>query len=945
MKEDWRYILGIDLGTTNSALAFADTQGSKNNQEPKTFAVSQLVAQGTVAKQSLLPSALYLPAEHEFSEGALKLPWGEPPFVVGAFAREQGALVSGRLVASAKSWLSHGGVDRTAAILPWGAAAEVKRLSPVEASRHFLEHLAAAWNQEHPDHPLSEQEIVLTVPASFDEAARELTLEAAEQAGLGQPTLLEEPLAAFYHWLSQHEQSLEEAVKDLSLVLVVDVGGGTTDLTLIQVRHEADGPVLNRIAVGDHLLLGGDNIDLALARMLEKRLGSESLDQATFGALVEAAQAAKVALLAPDAPAERRVSVAGRSSRLLGGAKSAVLTRDEVRELIWEGFLPLVPADAQPARRTGLRSAGLPYASDPAITRHIAAFCQRHLAEGQRIDGLLINGGTLFPSLLTERLLDVLESWNQLRPRLLANDALDLAVAKGAAFYGLSKRKEGIRVGAGSARAYFLGVESGEGEKASESSDASKSADPATSPDSPDAAERKEGEKDAEAEAAGGTAVCVVPRGLPEGEVVTLGERKFSLTVGVPVRFEVFSSTGRRRAKAGDLISTNADDLNRLPPLQTVIRSEEAGGASEIEVHLEAGMTEIGTLALFCVGKGKRYKLEFQLRSTVGEGAVYETASLPRRFEEGRALIDSFYGRKPASDVDPREVRNLLRELERMLGERSTWSLPMLRELWSALWAGAQKRRRSPEHERMWMRLAGYTLRPGFGAPLDEWRAQQTFSIFPQGLQFHKEPGAWDQWWILWRRIAGGLDEASQMEIVDILRPWLRPVTPGRTAPRPKGPRLDGFEEMIRLVASLERLPVETKLEVGEWLWSRLGQATAGGSSWWTVGRLGSRVPFYGSAHQVLPPDVAEEWLERLLKLNWKKSEGAAFAATSLARLTDDRTRDVSEATRKTVLSRLKAMKASPAWIQVVQEAVVLDEQDEQRMFGESLPVGLKLVR
>jgi molecular chaperone DnaK (HSP70) len=896
-----RYIVGIDLGTTNSAVCTIDLQGKTRSLD--LLPIDQLVAAGEVAPRPLLPSAVYLPSEHELAAGALTLPWGAPDFAVGLFAREQGARVPGRLVTSAKSWLSHPTVDRTARILPWGATPEVPRLSPVDASARYLHHLRAAWERAHPGHALDDQELILTVPASFDEAARELTVAAAQQAGLGHATLLEEPLAAFYHWLSAHQSRLDEALAGVSLVLVVDVGGGTTDLTLIQAQPTPEGPRLDRIAVGDHLLLGGDNVDLALAKLAEARLAQGALDAAGWGALVEAAREAKEALLADDAPETRSVAVLGRSSRLVGGARKVELTRDEVRALVLDGFFPAVPASARPERRAGLRELGLPYASDPAITRHIAAFLARHHSEGQKDDALLFNGGALKPALVAERLLDVLGAWTGARPRLLVNDSLDLAVARGAAQFGLVRRGEGMRVGGGSPRAYFLGVAAPEGQRA----------------------------------------VCLIPRGLPEGSAVPLGGREFLLTVGKPVRFELFSSTSRRAARPGDLVDPGgADDLLQLPPIQTVIRT--GSGAAEVAVRIEASVTEIGTLALFCVAGGERFKLEFQLRGGAGDAAVYETLALPRRFADARELVERFYGKKPAPDVDPREVKQLQRNLERVLGERDTWNLPVLRELWSTLWAASTRRRRSADHERQWLMLAGYALRPGFGAPLDDWRTQEMFSLFSQGLQFHQEKAAWDQWWILWRRIAGGLEESAQVAIAEAIRPWLEPAPPGKTRPRPKGPKFEGFEEMVRLVASLERLPVALKTEVGAWLWSRFGTGQPGASSVWVFGRLGARVPFSGAAHQVLPPALAEEWIARLAKLDWAKTEGAPFAATMLARATGDRARDVGEVTRALVVERLDKARAPASWVAMVREPVTMEAADEQRIFGDSLPTGLKLI-
>lgn len=895
-----RRVIGVDLGTSNSAVVCTD------GVHASVLGITQTIAPGQIAERALLPSVVYLPGEHELPDGALRLPWGEPGWAVGEFARAQAAKVPGRAVTSAKSWLSQAGVERTAAILPWGATPDVERISPVEALARCLAHLRSAWEATGAGAPEAHPDVILTVPASFDEVARELTLDAAAMAGIERVTLLEEPLAAFYHWLEVNHSRLDEALDGVSLVLVVDVGGGTTDLTLVQVSVEGGERRLDRVAVGEHLLLGGDNIDLAVAHLAEKKLTTK-LDAGQWGGLVQAAREAKEALLDPNAPETRTLTVLGASSKLLGGARKVELGRDEVQQLVLDGFFPTVGLDAKMERRVGFQEFGLRYASHPAVTMHIASFLSRHAHEGMPpVDALLFNGGTLVPALLQERLAAQLAQWFGKRPKILLNTEPNLAVAKGAAHYGRVRRGHGVRVGAGSPRAYFVGVQD---------------------------------ENTQEPQA-----VCLVPRAQPEGTSVALAGRTFSLVTGQPVRFDLWSSTGHKNTRPGDIVKVGEElGFERLPPVQTIVRKGDK--ASEVEVSLEATVTEIGTLAVYCVADGERFKLEFQLRSGAGGQLSGEIASLPRRFDEATELIGKFYGKKPAADIDPKDVKQLQRLLERVLGERNGWTLPLLRELWSALWAGAGKRRRSAEHERQWLMLCGYALRPGFGVPLDDWRVAETFSLFVQGLQFHQDKAQWDQWWILWRRIAGGLDADAQTQIVEATRYWLEPQKQARSRPRPKGPRAEGAEEMIRLVASLERVPVPLKLEVGEWLWARLGTSQPGGSSYWTVGRLGARRPFYGSAHEVVPVDVAAEWLERLLVLDWKAARDASFAAAMIARRTGDRTRDIPEDLARRVASRLDATKAPEVWSAMVRAVVELDEAEEGRVFGDSLPMGLKLIR
>ncbi len=875
-----RYAVGIDLGTSNSALAWADLDLADPPVE--VFQVPQLVDAKVTQARPLLPSHLYLPSAHE----------GLGEIVVGAFARERGAQVPGRHVASAKSWLCHPSVDRTAAILPWGAPPEIPRLSPVDASARVLGFLCQAWDAAHPDAPLAAQDVVVTVPASFDEGARALTLRAAAEAGLPKILLLEEPQAAFYDFTRVHRANLEAELREARLILVVDVGGGTTDLTLIrsEVREDAP-PLLERIAVGEHLLLGGDNMDMALARTAEQRM-AQRLNAAQFGALVQACRSAKELLLSEGAPERTSVAVAGAGSRLIGGTLSAELGRDEVRSLLLDGFFPRVAATDVPsraARAAGLAELGLPYASDPAVTRHAAAFLQRHArtAGELRVDAVLYNGGALAPALLSNRLTEVIESWGPKGLRRLHNDAPDLAVARGAATYGLVRRGLGLRIGGGSPRAYYVGV-----------GDA-------------------------------GEAVCVIPRGAAEGVDQAL-QRDFSLVLGRPVRFRLFASAGFRPEQPGEVVKVD-EDLAELPPLQTVVP-----GDGTAKVKLKAAVTEIGTLEVFCEG-AQRWKLEFQLRGDSREaGGV---SQLPRNIEAAREQIQNIFGKKPVQDAS---AKDLWRALERVLGDRASWTLATARDLWGVLWAGAGKRRRSADHERIFLSLAGYLLRPGFGAPLDPWRVEQTWTLFGQGLTHHKEAAPWAAWWILWRRIAAGLPEEAHLALFEAIAPHLRPAPKQRVANPGKKPQGLAPDEMIRLLGALERLPVDRKIEGGGWLLDKLSGRLAPGVAW-ALGRLGARVPVAGAAHRAVPPDVATSWLEALLALDFRLAEDAPFAVAQLARMSGDRARDLDEEWRKKAAGELERSGAPAEWSRGVLEIAALREKDEQRVFGEALPLGLHL--
>src|SRR6202158_2709518 len=456
-----RFVIGIDLGTTNSAVAYVDPADPQRRVQP--FGVSQLVAEGTIGERPTIPSFLYVGGEHDVAPRSLALPWDAARnYAVGEFARIQGARVPGRLVSSAKSWLCHGGVDREAAILPWGAAEDVAKLSPVEASARYLLHFREAWRQRFPDAPLESQDIILTVPASFDEVARELTVQAAERAGLPGVVLLEEPQAAFYAWLHHHEEAWTDQLADVRLIVVIDVGGGTTDFSLIAVRHNEARLRLERVAVGDHLLLGGDNIDVALARLLEPRLGAK-LDSQRWHALTSLCRTAKETLLGPEPPAELPIRLVGRGRSGGGGVLTANLTREEGERLVLDGFFELTSADAFPRRtpRVGLQEWGLPFANEPEVSRHLAAFLQQHRQDdgsGALPGAILFKGGARKPPLIRNRLRALLTNWSDGRePHVLESVDLDLAVARGAAYYGLVRRGLGVRIGGGAARGFLLG--------------------------------------------------------------------------------------------------------------------------------------------------------------------------------------------------------------------------------------------------------------------------------------------------------------------------------------------------------------------------------------------------------------------------------------------------------------------------------------------------------
>lgn len=922
-----RYIVGIDLGTTHTVVAFVDTQ--TDSDQIHLFEIEQLVAMGEVSARPLFPSLRYHPAAGELPANELTLPWdcaipeeGDPVF--GEFARELSARVEGRAVVSAKSWLSHQAVDRNAEILPWGGMEGVKKISPVEASASYLAYVRDAWNHRYPQYPFQEQEIVLTVPASFDETARSLTLKAAQQAQMCNIRLLEEPQAVCYDWLHRHKQDLGERLSDSKLMLVCDVGGGTTDLTLIQIsRGASNQPKLERIGVGDHLMLGGDNIDLALAHIAEKRLSAgNKLSASSLSQLLQQCRVAKERLLAGQQIEKASVTLLGAGSRLMGGAKSCEFGVEEVHQLALEGFFPQVAiTDTPKSQRSALVEFGLPYVADAAITRHIASFLmhyQRACSEALGLewsglnsiekavpDTLLLNGGMFNSSMLTERIVGQLKSWRGDRVLLLENNHPDLAVAYGAVASGLAQRGRQLKIGGGSARSYFLVVDK----------------------------DKKQG-------------VCILPKGSDEDQQVRLRDHKFLLNVGSPVRFDIASSTVDEVFEAGQLIELNEEVFPVLPPLATVLKRRGKMKGSEVEVELAATVRDIGTLEIQNIStedNNRRWTLEFDLRKK--DAAQESYASTHPKVDQARQMIDGVYGGK-TSNVDAKAVKRLRNELDRCLGARDQWDTPLLRDLFSPLLAGVKKRRRSADHERVWYNLAGFTLRPGFGYPVDEWRIEQIKGLYKEGVQYRNESHVWADWWNFWRRVSGGLDQESQEFIFEDIAPYLQPLPekPKAHLASLKRKGYLAFDDMLKLAVSLENIPVTKKSMLGEWLLQRLKKPSENPQLWAALGRLGARVPLYGSLHNVVSPNIAEAWLDEILTLDWKKNSQAALAATMLARKSGDRSRDINDVLRHKVLDRLNEFRAPQSWVNMVQELVELDAKDEKKIWGDALPPGIRLL-
>jgi molecular chaperone DnaK (HSP70) len=928
-----RYVIGIDLGTTNSVVAYIDTQKVSDPESPiHVFPVPQLVGQGEVRTLPALPSFLYFPTEDELSAGAVSATWDEdPPMVTGLLAREMGALVPTREVSSAKSWLSYPGVDRRARILPAHAEPPQPMISPVEASARYLMHLRDAWNGAmgtEAEIRFEHQEIVLTVPASFDEDARELTVEAARRDGLDKLTLLEEPLAVFYAWIAanRHAQSADgEDLRDGELILICDIGGGTTDFSLVRTRLVNGECQFERTAIGEHLLLGGDNLDFALARSVEEKLNDTKLTLRQRYALRRVCCAAKERLLSDSSLEHMPVTVLGSGRAVVGQTLSVELTREEVLQVLTAGFLPIAAPHEMPAhaRPTGLRELGLPYASDPAITKHLAAFltqaavtmngssADRRMA---RPDAVLFNGGFCAPAVTRERIVEAISAWfgrtqSGWRPKLLNNEAVESAVARGAVYYARARRGTGLRVRAGSARTYYIALPS-------------------------------EG---------GLQCVCVLPAGVEEGTTLPLLDHEFSVLANRPVSFTLYSSHTRHDAH-GAVVALDEENVHRHAPLVTLLRYGEKLREVYLVVRLRVSFTEVGTLEVWCEARDTlhRWRLQFELRGEVTQAQQLDIAKphpVPTRsstvttsdatVESAAQLIRSVFG-GPA-DGDTLAPDTLASQMEAVLGaKRDSWTISAIRRFGDVLIEIAAGRKKSPRHEVRWLNLYGWCSRPGFGVPGDDARMNDLRRIALNKLLFADDLQCQIEMLVLLRRIAGGMNASEQQALYR---------THASHAGRKKRGRVNRqleYEEW-RLLASLEHLLGRTRALLGNELVAKIRKEPENAIWLWSLGRLGARIPLYGPLHSVVAAEIASEWLKALLDLStFTAVTGSAIVM--IARRTNDGSRDIDVAIREQAISRLMPLEIAEETIQLLSKYVPPERADAVRSFGESLPLGLHVV-
>lgn len=851
-----RYIVGIDLGTTNCAVSYCDTHAGRRVQ---SFPIRQRTEHGTIETRPVLPSFCYLESVQEC--------------IVGEWAREQGALVPTRQVSSAKSWLCHAGASRRDRLLPT-LAEESLRISPVEASRRYLDHLREAWNATLGD--LESQEIILTVPASFDEVARALTVQAATEAGLQHLTLVEEPQAAFYQWISRHEEKWKSQIPPGSLILICDVGGGTSDFTLIEAREEG----FKRHCVGDHLLLGGDNMDAALAHVLEKKLGRE-LEPYQWHQLLAQARQAKEKLLSTE-QAECAIRIQPRGASLVAGTLSTQITREELHHVLMDSFFSRNEKSAALTLKTrsGGQSAGLPYEEDSSITKQLAHFLFT-LARSERApDFVLFNGGSMKPVQFQKAIIESIGDWYQKTPPgQLFSDSLDLAVARGAAYYGLVRRGEGSRISGGTARAYYLQVE------------------------------------------AQGTAqaVTLLPRGSEEGVKVEL-DLPLTALPNQPVSFQLFSSHTRLNDLAGEMISIKEEELHPLPPLQTVLHYGK-GHTEPLPVHIGIYLTPVGTLQVWlqAVQTDHRWNLEFQVRGTEGQESVGK-----QRIDETRDERYLEAAKEVVREAFKSSTIKVMDALETALQQpRKQWAFSTLRGLFDEAIRCAETR-----NDRWW-NLIGFALRPGFGYPLDDFRIKQLWKMILSDAKTSQDPL---QKWICFRRIAGGLNKGQQQQIAAELLQGLESRQRNST-------ETYLYTEKMRCLASLELLEHAVKRKLGEFLLKRIGQGQAEEVDFWSLARVGARHLLHGGPAHVLPAETCQQWLEKLLSLEDPPKQKLLFVYEQLARKTAERHLNISPG----IVAQILTQYNDPRITTLLSEVVAPNQGEEEQVFGETLPIGLKL--
>jgi molecular chaperone DnaK (HSP70) len=926
-----RYFIGIDLGTSNCALSYLDSKDPTASTQ--VFKIPQYASLDTVSEATSLPSFCYYLSELEATMlgGDVVNEWDQRR-VVGLLARDHAGSDPARTVRSAKSWLCHAGIDRERKLLPWKSdvIADADKCSPVEASAAFLDYLRFAWNQtigaEDKQSQFDRQDIVITVPASFDTVAQRLTLDAAEQAHYPKNTrLLEEPQAAFYAWLEAHgessdwDRSLGEIGVGPKVVCVCDIGGGTSDFSLFEMSLVPGEtlPHVRRIAVSNHILLGGDNIDLALAHLAETKLpANTTLSTSAWSQLGVQCRDLKERVLSSTGSDEEcfTIALAGSGGSLFESVQTVTLTRGEIMSLVLEGFFPVCTADAQPDQSaSGLREIGLPYAQDSAITHHLADFIR-----GRKVDALLFNGGSLASEVVRERLADQLALWQEgKRPAILANESLDLAVARGAAWYQASLARTHVAtIEGGSGHSFYLEVTY-----------------------TPKRSKKKKRGQQTETRL-----VCVLAQGSPIESPTRITSLNLELKVNQPVQFQAYTSTCREADRGGDLVVQNEHDFQKLPTMQTMAQlpvGVPAPEGGEVAIELEAHLNSLGILRVNCVsvrriqGENRVWRLEFNLRQSEREQGEHSSSQLldtgisSEALLAAKALIEATFD---AGQNQP--AAKLLKELERISHlNRREWNVPLIRELWQTHTQYLTRRDISPEHELAWLNAAGYFLRPGYGHVLDPYFIRTLWTIYELDLAHANNKANREQYFLLWRRVAGGLD-AEQQET--LYADWIDKVLQDSKQ----------SYEPARMLGAFEHLSVEKRIQLAQhFTQSILNRSTTYcDHSIWALGRVLNRVPLYGGEQAILPAHQVAKSFEPLEALDWSADNlrNLRQLFVQAARIVNNRDHDVPEDLRERILAKVIQSGARESQVEPLRKFTPIDAKDIQLLFGESLPVGLR---
>ncbi|WP_372369858.1 Hsp70 family protein [Candidatus Uabimicrobium sp. HlEnr_7] len=900
------YLVGIDLGTTNCSVAYIDRKRKRSQHKVKIFEIPQVVSTNTIEARKTLPSFHYNLSEHDALP--ITMPWEDKPnFVVGEFAKKQ--KIPNNIVHSAKSWLCHSHVDRRSAILPWGSK-NPQKISPVEASARYLIFIKKAWNEytaKNPNEYLEKQQIILTVPAAFDQDARELTLEAATQAGFMNVSLLEEPMAAFYSWIYFYQLKWPKKVEDNMLALVCDIGGGTTDFSLIELKRQNDNVNFKRIAVGKHLLLGGDNMDLALAHSLEK----SKLSNNQFLELVSSARHAKEHLwTSGNEEKSLNINIMGGGSSLIKGSKKFHIDHSLLNKVIVEQFFPFLKWESPSSSvQPGLKQWGLPYETDPRVTKHLRDFLQTHLPQGTKPDLVLFNGGVLTPKAIRDHISKQLQQWfstdsSTWKPIVLTNNKLDLAVAIGASYFHLVQRGEGIQIGGGIPRSYYLEIKKHKGQK---------------------------------------KGLCILPFASRQQQFFEINQHALEVIAKQPVSFKIYSSNERKNDELGEIVNIE-DDMLPLPSVQTVIKVGKTAKNHQIPVTLQVQMNEIGLLEIRLVAKDSEriWRLQFQMTETQKQKNPKQVSSKKKIVFPEQKVKEIIHG-VFYEDHPPRTLKN---DIEKILGcKKDAWDLQLNRKVWDILILFAAQKNRSENHEERWLHLIGFCLRPGIGFPGDDWRVKKLFPILENRVHFPRNIQSWMEYWILCRRIAASLRGDQQLNILRSFGEHLLGESTKWKMKKNNRKHVKAAEkiEMWRTASSFENLSVKVKQQLGDEVIRLLSKEQNTEYLYWALGRLGARILFYNQ--NPLDKEQITPWIETLLAIKNDDFHRLSSLA-QLARKSGDRAIDINDTLRQRVIEELQnhddSVKVAELCLSV-ETITVLNEKLQKHYFGDSLPTGLVL--